>query len=337
MKINIKNIVLLLITFIFLYLVFVNIDFLKLIKLVKEFDFRYIFILVISISCSLSLRAFCYKQLIYKTVKKPEMKELIALCHTGAALNILLPARAGDIFRAYYTGKKYNADKIKIFGSVMLERIFDVFVIFSFLCFGIFTYHRNQLAINLCLFAAIVLFFGIIFTFVTYKYNRVDKVCSYIVNKTFNSPFNTFINKTTNFVKNLCNSFFDGFEIIDSPKRILYALFFAMGIWFFECMNFLIVIYGFGYDIHWSVSIFIISFIALACMIPSTSIFIGPYQLAVISAFAIYDISKETALAISILEQTVVTIFVSIVAFLFLCSRNISFKDLKKDINEEII
>lgn len=336
MKKSIKSLILLLITFIFLYLVFFNIDLFELVRLIKKFDFKYIFILVISISCSFSLRAFCYKQLISKTVKNPNMQELILLCHTGAALNILLPARAGDIFRAYYTGHKYNADKIKIFGSVMLERIFDVLVIFSFLCIGIFTYHQNQLAINLCIFAAIVLLGGIIFVFVTYKYNSVDKVCSYIVNKKFNFPFSNLINKIITFINKLCNSFFAGFEIIDSPKRILYALLFAIGIWFFECFNYLIIIHGFGYSIHWSVSIFIICFIALACMIPSTSIFIGPYQLAVISAFAIYDISKETALAISLLEQAVVTIFVSIVAFFFLLSRNISYKELKKDIGDKM-
>ena len=101
-------------------------------------------------------------------------------------------------------------------------------------------------------------------------------------------------------------------------------------------MNFLIVIYGFGYNIHWSVTIFIISFIALACMIPSTSIFIGPYQLAVITAFSIYNINKETALAISFVEQAIVTLTTAFIAFLFMLKNNISYKELKEDIEEEI-
>ena len=79
--------------------------------------------------------------------------------------------------------------------------------------------------------------------------------------------------KGINFTNKTCNSFFNGFEIINAPKKILAALIASFGIWFFECLNFYITIQGFGYNLHWSVTIFIICFIALACMIPSTSIF----------------------------------------------------------------
>ena len=336
MKKNIKKIILLFITFVFLYLVFVNINVSEFIMLIKGFDFRYVFLLMISISLSLFCRGICFSRLISKTVPDAKIKDLTALCFTGASLNIVLPARAGDLFRAYYTGYKYNADKVKIFGTVMLERIFDVLVIFSFLTIGVFVYHRNALAVNLCLFAGILILSGVVFAVVTYKYNQTDRICSYIKEKTEKIPFSELIQKATDFLNKTCNSFFEGFEVIDTPKNILIAIIAAIGIWSFECLNFLIVIYGFGCELHWSVTIFIISFIAMACMIPSTSIFIGPYQLAVISAFAIYDVSKETALAMSLLEQAVVTIFVSFVAAVYLIKNNISYKDIKKDIGESI-
>ena len=102
-----------------------------------------------------------------------------------------------------------------------------------------------------------------------------------------------------------------------------------MMIWGLECLNYYFMILGFHCQVDWSVVLFIISFIALACMIPSTSIFVGPYQLAVIAAFAIYNIPKETALAISIVEQAVVTIVTSIVATIFLVKNNIRIKLMK--------
>ena len=69
-------------------------------------------------------------------------------------------------------------------------------------------------------------------------------------------------------------------------------------------------------------------------MVPSTSIFIGPYQVAVIAAFAIYNISKESALAISFVEQGFVVILTTIVAAIFLIRNNISYKELKEDIEQ---
>ncbi|MCD7779557.1 MAG: flippase-like domain-containing protein, partial [Candidatus Gastranaerophilales bacterium] len=139
MKISTKKILLLLVTLVFLYFVFVNLDVKEFLVIIKSFDIKYIFLLSASIIVSLSFRAVCFKYLIAKTVKPP-LNELIPLCITGASLNVVLPARAGDIFRAFYIGQKYNADKIKIFGSVMFERILDVFIIFCFLLTGVFVY-----------------------------------------------------------------------------------------------------------------------------------------------------------------------------------------------------
>ena len=334
MKDCIKRLFLLLITVIFLYFVFVNIDLKELFRIIKGFNLKYIFFLSISIICSLACRGICFKQLISKTVNVP-LKELIPLCLTSASLNIVLPARAGDIFRAFFIGQKYNVNKVKIFGTVMLERIFDIFVIFCFLLVGVFIYHKNELAIHLCSIAGICILIGATIAIIAFKYNKTNEICQFINEKTKFFPFSNLIRKTVDFANKTCNSFLNGFEIIESPQKIFTALLSSFGIWFFECLNFYITIYGFGYHLHWSVTIFIICFIALACMVPSTSIFIGPYQLAVIAAFAIYNVNKESALAISFVEQAIVTIVTSIFAVIFLFKNNISYKELKKDIEKE--
>ncbi len=373
MKIIIKKLLLFLITCIFIFIVFINLDFKELLNEIKHFDLKYIILLVASIITSLSFRGLLFKQIIEKTVKIP-LLESIELVLTCASLNIVLPARAGDLFRAYFIGNKYHIDKIKIFGSVMFERIFDIIIIFCFQTIGIFLFTRNKLAVNLCLISGIILITSITFILISYKYKWTDKICSCLsklishnnsaqsidnsqnitcprkfhdkkgeqlygsdeqaqgcdtkLNHTF--CFNSLIKKSLNCVNNLCNSFIMGFEIIDSPKQIIYSIISAAFIWFFECLNFFIVIQGFNCDIHWSVTIFLICFIALSCMIPSTSIFIGPYQVAVISAFAIYNVSKETALAIALVEQTTITITSSIFATIFLLKNHINYKDISK-------
>ncbi|MCD7739724.1 MAG: flippase-like domain-containing protein [Candidatus Gastranaerophilales bacterium] len=337
MKTNIKKILLFLITLIFLYFVFVNLDIKEFLIIIKKFDVRYIFLLTASMIISFSFRAVCFKYLIFKTVNPP-LKELIPLCITCASLNIILPARAGDIFRAFFAGQKYNVNKLKIFGSVMFERILDVFIIFCFLCLGVFLYHRNEIAMQLCTFAGICMLFASIFTVIAYKFNKTDEICKFISEKTSSLSFSQFIEKIIGFINKSCNSFFNGFEVIDSPKNLITALFASFWIWFFEAMNFLIVIYGFGYNgLHWSISIFIVCFIAMACMIPSTSIFIGPYQVAIIAAFSIYNVNKETALAVSFVEQIIVTFVTVIIAGIFLLKNNISYKELKEDISSQQI
>ncbi len=333
MKISLKRIVLFLITCIFLVVVFVNLNISDLIKTIKNFNYKYIILLSFSAICSLSMRGICYKQLISKTVKAP-LKELIPLCITGAALNIVLPARAGDLFRAWYTGSKYNADKVKIFGSVILERIFDGLVILCLLFLGLILYSKNQLALNLFYASAFVFITSLFVCYFAFKFNKTDCICKYIEEKTQILPdfFKKIIIKIIGCINKLCNSFINGFEIFQSPQKLIFVILSVVGIWFFECLCYYITIAGFGIDVNWTVVLFIMGFIALACMIPSTSIFIGPYQVAVISAFSIYNINKETAIAISIVEQAVVTLTVSVIASIFLFKNDISYKDIKQDV-----
>ncbi len=336
MKKNIKKLLLLIVTVIFLYFVFLNLDIRELIVKMKEFNPLYAFFLVCSIVCSFICRSVSFKYLMSNTVKL-NVKELVPLCLTGASLNIVLPARAGDIFRAFFIGQKYNISKMKVFGTVILERMFDTFVIFCLLLIAISFYHKTPLASQLCCFAGISMFAFALFAFFSYKYNKTDAICAFLTRLTANFPFAEQIHKLINFTNNTCNSFFNGFEVIATPSKLPVVIAMSFGIWTFECLNYYIMILGFGLDIHWSVTLFIMCFIALACMVPSTSIFIGPYQMAVIAAFAIYGVAKETALAISFVEQAIVVITTSVVAVIFLIQNNISYKELKEDIeqNEE--
>lgn len=333
MKTTIKKIILLLITLVFLYFVFVNLDIKELLKLIKEFDVKYAFFLAVSILVSLGFRGLCFKQLISKTKSTPLM-DMIPLCITGAALNIVLPARAGDFFRAYYVGHKYSIDKLKVFGAIMLERIFDGLVILSMLFAAIMLYNKNQLAQNLCMWAGIIFIGSLLFAFLMIKNNKADLICNFLVEKTSSFPeiFKKILHALLRFVNKVCNSFVSGFEVLKYPKTLVRVVLTSIAIWGFECLNYYFMILGFHCEVDWSVVLFIISFIALACMIPSTSIFVGPYQFAVIAAFAIYNIPKETALAISLVEQAIVTIVTSIVAVVFLVKNNITYKDLKEDI-----
>lgn len=331
MKLSKKKIILLLITCLFLYLVFKNLDFRELIQLIQEFELKYIFFLICSIIISLSFRGLCFQLLISQTVKAP-LKDLVPLCLTGSALNIVLPARAGDIFRAVYVGAKYNADKVKIFGTVMLERIFDGLMILAMLLSAIFLYNKNPLAEKLCFAAAIIFIGSLIFAFFTIKFNKTDLIFSFLENKCnlLQGKLKDFFISMIQSSNQICNSFINGFEILKYPNKLFLIILASIGIWSFECLNYYIVIQGFHCDISWSVVLFIIGFIALACMIPSASIFIGPYQLAVIAAFSIYGIEKETALAISLVEQSVVLITTAVIALIFFFKNDIKYEDLKK-------
>ena len=333
MKKGIKRYILLLISLVLLYFVFVDVNWSIFINSFHKVNPLYIIILIICILTAIGLRGLCFKLLIYKTVKIP-LKEAVLLCISASAFNIVLPARAGDIFRAYYVGKEYNTDKIKIFGTVILERILDLFVISSLLLTATFLYNKNGLTLKMCCAGFILLTAGFIFAFLTYKYNLSDRIFKKITGFTDKLPFSDLSRKIINYLNEIFTSFCSGFEVLDSPARLGASLLTVFSIWFFECMNYFITMKAFGLDFHFSLPIFITCFIVFAGLIPSASIFLGPTQIAVIAAFALYHESKETALAVSFFEQGLCTISVIIVAIYFLLTRHVSLSKIKENINE---
>ena len=202
---------------------------------------------------------------------------------------------------------------------------------------GIFIYNKNPLAQKLSLLSALVFVGAFLFAFIAVKYNKIHSICSFIEQKSsflpekIKHPFYSFLH----FTNKTCNSFIDGFEVLKYPKTLFMSLLSFLAIWLFECLNFYIIIQGFHCNVNWSVTLFIISFIALACMIPSASIFIGPYQYAVIAAFNIYHLPKETALAVSLVEQSVVIITTAVISIIFFLKNNINLKDINENIKNE--
>ena len=54
---------------------------------------------------------------------------------TGYAMNNILPARLGEVFRAYYTAKSLNLNFSQVALTIFIERFFDFILLFISFCF----------------------------------------------------------------------------------------------------------------------------------------------------------------------------------------------------------
>ena len=79
-----------------------------------------VFILLVTIQ----LRAIRWKVILGEKI---ETNNLYIAQLIGYMGNNLLPLRFGEFFKSYYLEKKINISRYKIFGSVILERVLDLF------------------------------------------------------------------------------------------------------------------------------------------------------------------------------------------------------------------
>lgn len=337
MKLNKKSIFTILISIIFVFFTFYNIDGKKLLDTFHLFNYKILFLTVPVYILTIILRGIRWRILITDN-KKFKILELSEIYTAGSALNIYLPARAGDFFRAYFLGKKYNRPKLEILGSVVLERIFDGLTVLLILLIAMFAYYRNPWIVKLSAITAIIFIGSLTGSYLLFKFNKINEFCGFLKTHLSKLPkkYALISKKIVDKLNVWLNSFINGFEPLSNPRNMINSTLLSLLIWAIDCALIYILITNFGFDVNFSISLFVISFIALSTVVPSTSVYIGPFQYAFIMALSIYHINKSSALAIAFMLQSTTIILLSTISIIFFIRNNINYKNINYERSKEI-
>ena len=313
-----------LISLIFIFLIVWNLDIKQLISTFRIFNYKILFVFVPLYVFSLYLRGYRWKQLLCN-VQNLSVTDAFLTFTAGNALNSYLPARAGDFWRAYHIGNKLNESKMKILGSVILERIMDGLSVLLILLFAVLTYFKKPWVLNIVYISSSLFVGSFIFFFIVLKSNKIDDIFNYLSNLKVLNKFKDVFQNIAQTIKR----FMLGFESLNNPKCFFKAFITSCLAWTIECVLTYLIISGFGESYGYSIAFFVISFIALSTIIPSSSIFVGPYQFAYILALGIYNIDKSNALAIAFIHQASIMLIITMITIIYFLFENINISKIK--------
>ncbi len=331
-----KKILALGITVILLGIIFHKINWHELVITFKNFNFKNIWAIVVLYLLTMFLRGIRWKSLLLND-KRYSSLNLGEIFLVGSMLNIFLPARAGDMYRAYYLGSVKNEKKMKVFGSIILERTLDGVSVFFILLAAVFLYCKQDWILHIA-YGIGALFIGSLIVFILiFKLDKIDWICDKFISIVDRLPqrMSAFLE---NFVKKICDyskSFMEGFEVLNYWQFCVIAVISSFLIWGIEAYVAFLILESFNLGLGFAASLFVISLISFSTMIPSTSVFLGPYQYAYILALGIFGVQKSTTLAISTVHQGILTIILTVLGLFYLFRFNISIKDIKNSANLE--
>ena len=327
-----RKIVAITVTVVLLAFIFHKLNWSELIQTFKTFNFKNLFGIVVFYVLGLYLRGVRWKALLMNDPKYSAL-HLGEVFTVGSMLNIFLPARAGDVYRAYYLGKVKNEKKMKVFGSIILERTLDGISVFLILLGAVLLYCKQEWILNIT-YGIGALFVGSMVAFyLIFKYNKINFICEKLaeVCKIFPEKFSTVAEKLFTKIGEHANSFMEGFEVLDSFKYSMIAVISSIVVWGLECYVVYLILGSFNLGLGFASSLFVISLISFSTMIPSTSVFLGPYQYAYILALGIFGVEKSTTLAISTVHQGILMVILTIIGVYYLLKFNISIKDIETE------
>ncbi len=267
----------LIVSALFVYLAFRRVEPAEIIYSLKNVNYIWIIPNMVAVMFLMGLRAERWKYLL-QPVKVFTAARLFPAVMIGFMANNVLPARLGELVRAYSLGRTTGESRSSIFATIVLERIFDslslltmfwlviLFVPFppAVKKFGIFT-----LVINV----AAVLFL------VALKY-RGEGIIR-LVSKIFSFLPGSFRKK----IESILSHFTKGLNVFKNLKILMIISFWSAVIWVITALSNYFIFMAFGIYPHFIASFILLLFVAAGVMLPSAPGYIGVFQAAVVAAF----------------------------------------------------
>ena len=228
-------------------------------------------------------------QYLLRPVAKVSTARLYPVVIVGLMANNLIPARAGELVRAYLLGERERVSKAASLGTIAVDRLFDGITLVPMLLIVVaFTGSSEQFplpavdwTINLVQLAAVmaVLFGGalavmFLLAFSEAARTKADELITRLTPERFQSS-----------IEGLAHSFFEGLQALRSPTDMSVAWVMSLVSWLLEATMYYIVGLAFDIDVGFQYYLLATAAANLAIAVLASQGGIGPFELVTKQTF----------------------------------------------------
>jgi uncharacterized protein (TIRG00374 family) len=244
---------------------------------------------------SFPVRALRWR-LILRSQKALSLKELMASVFVGYMVNNVIPARAGEIYRAHFLGRRVGMSRSGVAASIVVERTFDGLMLVCIVLLVFVLFPQEHYLSSMALITALVflgLAAGILFYTLT-----VDKA-----HQVINQGLGLLPRALRERLAGRLRSFLQGIRGISTVGGFLEAGIYTVLVWILDACAIALVVASFGVALPLVGFVLVFALVALSTTLPSGPGYVGPFQYAFVLSLGTFAVSRETALAISVAAQ----------------------------------
>ena len=225
-------------------------------------------------------------------VKECGIRPLWSATAIAFMVNNLLPARLGELVRAFVIGRSQNVSRSASFATIVYERVVDVFMLILLLWFCMVRISGpDWLARS----AQILVVFNIALFLLLWAMVRWrERFRRLIVRAT--RPFPA---ETQQRMHNSADAFVVGLGVVTKPAASLPIALLSIAVWGCAVLGVWFCLIAFRLNLPPMASLMVIVLVSLGSMIPSAPAFLGTLQYACVVALGFYGIDRANALAFS--------------------------------------
>jgi uncharacterized protein (TIRG00374 family) len=241
--------------------------------------------------------------------------------------NGVLPFRLGELLRAYAISQSRYITASAAFGTIILERLFDMIGLVALMIFFAFFTPLMEWSGNILVGLLILTLGGLLFILWLGKSHSKfhDKVVHW---KIFEKPSRKKLLKSIQQV-------FEGLISIRDTKHTGQLIVLTVVLWILYYMSTALIVIATGIELTWFATGIVLIATTLAISVPSAPGFVGTYHAAAVYVLVnIFNAGLTESQAFSVLIHAVGFVPLVIIGFVYFLRSSIHFKDVK---SKEII
>ena len=277
------------------------------------------------------LRTFRWQRIIRPVAPLP-FGGAFSVLMMGFTANNLLPARLGEVVRAYLLRRKTGARKTYGVATIILERICDGLTLILFLAFvsmliRLPDWGREVQTFSTLLFLAAAIAIAVVLA----KESLVGRVADLVLGRV---PA-----RLAGPVLRAIDVFISGLHALKSRRSLALVVVLSVAVWLLEATSYLLMVSAFNVSMPplqlVLASVFLLVVVNLGIMLPSAPGYVGTFQFFAVMALGAFGVPKETALAVAISSHLMQYLMVTAIGIVYFLRENVGLWNVERQASAE--
>lgn len=254
--------------------------------------------------------------------------DLIVITNIGLFSVVALPARLGEVFRAYLVTRKTSLPLSSVLATILVERVMDSLTILLMAgALLIFIPFPNWLITPAIVFSLVTLtLLGVITLVIAKRKNFLQLLTPFIERLS-----GRFADRVTDVIK----SFIEGFSVLRQDNKLLQAALLSAVIWLLHVLVIFELFRAFGFALPLAAPFVLNVILILGIAIPAAPGFIGNWHYATILGLGFFGVSESEALSFAIVHHFLSVGVVVLLGLLSLPFNRVSLLEAKKQLPDK--
>lgn len=283
----------------FLFRVVLNVDFASTIDYISGANIGMLLIGLAAYYCTFPLRALRWSLILRRVGTPVPFRDATEILFLSWFVNSVVPAKLGDLYRAYLLRANHGASISRTVGTIFIERIADIVVIFALaLAAGYWSFRgRNNAQVDALFIAGFIFAVLLVVLVLALRFGGAH-IGRYLPQR----------------VAEYYERFRHGTTAALRPATLLAVLAITGTVWLLEGVRVYFVIHSLGIaeidNLRITASIFVALAASLLTAVPLTPAGIGFVQFGIVWALQIYGVSAEVGTAVALTDFVLATLSV---------------------------